>query len=140
MTEFPVAKFMRKDSDNLIRFALLNQGIIDDNVLLPRKTEEISIGVSASLASVDDIELVQGELETGGQSLDLGLELTLLEGREFVEKRQNGDGVNGNHEHLKSSSKGPEPEEELVTSLLDNLEETGENRGSENKAEELRLE
>jgi hypothetical protein len=45
-----------KNSNNLLGFALLDQGIIDDNVFFPWHTEEIGITVSTSLATINDME------------------------------------------------------------------------------------
>jgi hypothetical protein len=128
-----------KNSNNLIRVALLNESIVDDDVLLPGETKEIGVGVGASLASVNDIELVKRELEAGGESFNLGLELTILERRQLVEQRQNSNGVDGDHEDLESDDEEPQVVEELVTSLLDDLEETGEERRRENEGESLGL-
>lgn len=140
VTQLPVTKLMGKDSDDLLALALLNQGIVDDNVLLPGETKEVGVGVGAALAAVNDVELVQGELEAGSESLDTGLELAILEGRQLVEQRQDSDRVDGDHEDLETSSEGPKVVEELVASLLNDSEETGEDRGCEDKGQELRLE
>ncbi len=53
---------MRKNSDNLLFVAFLNQGIVDDNVLLPWKTEEVSIAVRTALTAIDDEQLMEGKL------------------------------------------------------------------------------
>ena len=55
----PVAKFVRQDGNHLLSVALLDQGVIDDDMLLPRKTKEVGIAVCAALATIDDIELVE---------------------------------------------------------------------------------
>lgn len=140
VAKLPVTEFVSKDSDDLFRLTLLNKSIVDDNVLLPGETKEIGVGVGASLASINDVELVKRELEAGGKSLDLGLELALLERGELVEQRQDSNGVDGNHEDLETGGEGPEVEEELVAGLLDDLEETGQDGRSENEGQELRLE
>lgn len=134
-----MAQFVSKNSNNLIGLALLNESIVDDNVLLPGETKEIGVGVGASLASINDIELVKGELEASGKSFNLGLELTILKRRQLVEQRQNSNGVDGDHEDLESNDEEPQVVEELVTSLLDDLEETGEERRRKNEREGLGL-
>jgi hypothetical protein len=139
VTKLPVTKLVRKNSNNLLRLALLNKSIVDDNVLLPGETKEIGVGVGAALAAVDDVELVQGELEAGGKRLDLCLELAVLERRQLVEQGQDGDGVDGDHEDLEGDDEEPEVVEELVASLLDDLEEAGEEGGREDKGQELSL-
>lgn len=139
VTKLPVTKLVGKNGNNLLRLALLDQGIVDDNVLLPGEAKEVGVGVGAALAAVDDVELVQGELEAGGKGLDLCLELTVLEGRQLVEQGQDGDGVDGDHEDLEGDDEEPEVVEELVARLLDDLEEAGEEGGCEDKGQELRL-
>lgn len=139
MTKLPVAQFVSKNSNNLIRLALLDESIVDNNVLLPGETKEIGVGVGASLASINDIELVERELEASGKSFNLGLELTILKRRQLVEQRQDSNGVDGDHEDLKSNDEEPQVVEELVTSLLDDLEETCEERRRENEGESLGL-
>lgn len=139
MTKLPVTQFVSENSNNLIRLALLNESIVDDNVLLPGETKEIGVGVGASLASINDIELVKGELEASSESFNLGLELTILKRRQLVEQRQNSNGVDGDHEDLESNDEEPQVVEELVTSFLDDLEETGEERRRENEREGLGL-
>jgi hypothetical protein len=128
-----------KNSNNLIRLALLNESIVDDDVLLPGETKEIGVGVGASLASINDIELVERELEASSESFNLCLELTILERRQFVEQGQDSNGVDGDHEDLESNDEEPQVVEELVTSLLDDLEETSEERRRENEGESLGL-
>lgn len=139
MTKLPVTKLVRKNSNNLLRLALLNKSIVDDNVLLPGETKEIRVGVGAALAAVDDVELVQGELEAGGKRLDLCLELAVLEGRQLVEQGQDGNRVDGDHKDLEGNDEEPEVVEELVASLLDDLEEASEERRSEDKGQSLSL-
>lgn len=139
MAELPVTQLVSKNSNNLIRLALLNQSIVDNNVLLPGKTKEVGVGVGASLASINDVELVQGELEACGERFNLGLELTIFERRELVEQGQNSNRVDSDHEDLESNDEEPQVVEELVTSLLDDLEETSKERGREDKGKSLGL-
>ena len=100
-----MAKFVSKNSDNLLGLALLDQGIVDDNVLLPWHTEEIGITVSTSLAAINNIELVKRELQAFSKALNTSLQVARLEGRKLVEQRQNRNRVDGNHENLQTSSK-----------------------------------
>jgi hypothetical protein len=140
VTKLPVAQLVGKNSDNLFSFALLDKSIVDNNVLLPGETKEIGVGVGAALAAIDDVELVQGKLEAGGEGFNTRLEVAILERGELVEQGQDGNGVDGDHEDLETSSESPEVEEELVARLLDNLEETGKNGRGEDKSQELGLE
>ena len=139
MTQGPVTKLVSKNCDDFLWLGLLNQGIIDDNVLLPWKTKEVSIAVGAALASVDNVKLREWELELLGKCLNIGLELSIWQRRECVEQRQDGAWVDGNHEDLESGTKSPQVEKELVASLLNDLEESGENWWGKDPGEHLRL-
>lgn len=66
VTQFPVAELVSQDGKNFLRFRLFQEGIVDDNVLLPWEAVKECVGVSAALATIDDIQLVKGELELGG--------------------------------------------------------------------------
>lgn len=139
MAKLPVTKLVREHSNDLLGFALLNQGIVDDNVLLPRQAKEVGVAVSRALTTINHVELVQRKVESLGQSLDSSLELARFQRREFVKQRQNGDRVNGDHEHLEEGTEHPEVVEELIASLLDDLEETSQNRRGKDDGEKLRL-
>lgn len=134
-----MAKLVREHSNDLLGFALLNQGIVDDNVLLPRQAKEVGVAVSRALATINHIELVQRKVEPLGQSLDSCLELARFQRRQLVKQRQNGDRVDGNHEDLEEGTEHPEVVEELVTSLLDDLEETSQDGRGKDDGEQLRL-
>jgi hypothetical protein len=75
-----MSKFVGKNGDNFLLGALLNEGIVNDDVLLPGETKEIGIAVSAALASINYMQLVKWELELLGQILDVGLQLSFLQG------------------------------------------------------------
>ena len=53
-----MSKFMSKNSDNFLSLALLNQGIINNNVLLPWQPKEIRITMRRSLATINNIKFV----------------------------------------------------------------------------------
>ena len=55
VAEAPVAELVRQDSDDLLGLALLDQGIINDDMLLPGQAEEVGIAVRAALAAVNDV-------------------------------------------------------------------------------------
>lgn len=130
---------MRQHRNDLLRLALLNQRVVDDNVLLPREPKEVRVAVRAALAPVNHVQLMQRELETLGQRLDTILELPLLQRRQLVEQREDGDRVDCNHEDLETGGEGPEVEEELVAGALDDGEEAGQDRGREDKGQEVGL-
>ena len=105
MPKTPMPKFVSQDCYNLLRLALFDQGIIDDNVLFPRHTKEIGVAMSTSLATINDMELVKRELQALGKCFNASLQLARFEGGEFVEQRKDRDGVDGDHKDLQSSSK-----------------------------------
>jgi len=134
-----MTKFVCKNSNNLLGFALLDQGIIDDNVFFPWHTEEISITVSTSLATINDMEFGQWKLQSLRKILNTSFQVARFEGRKLVEQRQNRDRVDGDHKYLQTSSKQPKIIEELVSSLLNNGQETSKNGWGKNKGQHLRL-
>lgn len=109
-------------------------------MLLPRQPEEVRIAVRAALAAVDDVELVQRKLQLLGQVLHSLLQLAGLQRRELVEQREDGDRVDGNHEHLESGAEQPQVEEELVARLLDDGQERGQDWRREDEGQQVRLE
>ena len=139
MTQLPVAELVRKNRNNLLGLALLDQSVKEDNVLFPGHSEEISIAVSAPLAAINHMQLGQGELELSSQGLNACLELAFLQRRELVEKGENRNGINGNHENLHGGSEHPEIEEELISRLLDDSEESRQKRGDHYDSQEVGL-
>lgn len=139
VAELPVSEFVGENGEDFVRLALLKKSIVDDNVLLPRKTVEKGVRVGAALAAVDDVELGEGELEAIGEGVDLGLELAVLERRELVEERLDEDGVGGDGKELDTGRESPEVKDKAGTSLLDNLEETSEDRGDDDGEDEVGL-
>lgn len=123
VSKLPVSKLMGQHSNDLLGLALLHQGVVDDNVLLPRQTVEIGVGVGASLATIDDVKLVQREVESRGKLLDLGLELAVFKRRQLVEEGQDEDRVGSDHEELENGGENPEVRDERGAGLLDDLEE-----------------
>ena len=134
-----MAELVGENSDDLLGLALLNERVVNDNVLLPGETKEVGIAVGAALASINDIELVEREVELLGEALDIVLEFALLQRGQLVEERENGNRVDGDHEDLKKSGENPEVVEELIASLLDNGEETREDGRGQDDSDEVRL-
>jgi hypothetical protein len=130
---------MAQDGDDLLGLALLKQGVVDDNVLLPGQTVEVSIAVGTTLAAIDDVQFRERELELLGKVLHTSLDLTRLQRGQLVEQRQNSNGVDSDGENLDEDTEKPEVVEERVTSLLDNLEHGTDNRSSQNDAQHLTL-
>lgn len=134
-----MSQFVRQNGSHFFGLALLNQGIVDYNVLLPWQTKEIGVAVRASFAPVDNIQLGEGKLELRSQCLDRRLEFASFQWGELVEQRCDEDGPNSDHEHLETSAEEPQVVEKLLARLLDNGEEGSEDwRGQNNsKAEGL---
>lgn len=78
MAQTPVTELVAQNGDHLLRLALLQQGIINYDVLLPGQTIEVSIAVGTALAAIDDVQLRERELELLGKVLDTGFDLTRL--------------------------------------------------------------
>ena len=140
VTHLPVTKFVRENSLDFLVGGLFDQSIVNDNLLLPRETGEVSIAVSAALAAVDDLQLRQRKLETLSQSFDGFFERSWFQWSKLVEKRHDGDRVDGDGEELYSQSKDPKVIEEGIAGLLDNLEECPTKRNTESKTQGLSLE
>ena len=66
MSKSPMTKFMCKYGHNFLGLGFLNECVIDNDVLLPRHPEEISIAMRASFASVNNIKLMEWKLESLG--------------------------------------------------------------------------
>lgn len=139
MTKAPVAELVCENCHDLLGLALLDEGVVDDDVLLPWQTKEVGVAVCASLASINNVELLEGEVEALSQALDAGLKCTRIQRRELVEEWQDGDGVDGDHENLEGGAEEPEVVEELVARLLDDLEEPGEDGRGKDECQHLRF-
>lgn len=137
MSKTPVTKFVCKNSYNLFCLALLNQGVVNDNVLLPRHAKEIRVTMSTSLATVNNMELMKREFESTSKCFHASLQITRLERSELIEQREDRDRVNGNHEDLQTSSEHPEIVEEFVSGLLNDRQETGKDRWCKNERQHL---
>ena len=72
-------KLVCQYAHDFFRFALLYQGVIDDNMLLPRQTVKVCVAVSASLAPVDHIERVQRKFQSLSQILNASFQRALFE-------------------------------------------------------------
>ena len=66
MTLLPVAQLVSEDGNDLADFALLNQGIIDDNLVAPGQSVEVRVAVGTALGTIDNVEVLQREVEPGG--------------------------------------------------------------------------
>ena len=139
VAQAPVAQLVTQDGDHLLGLALLDQGIIEDDVLLPGESVKVGVAVGAALATVDDVQLLQREVEFLGQLLHTRLERTGFERRQFVEHGQNNDRVDSDGEDLHEHTEEPEVVEERVAGFLDDLEHRADDRRAQNDAQELAL-
>jgi len=135
-----VTEFVAQHGNNLLRLALLKQGIVDDNVLLPRQTIEVSVAMGTALAAINDVQLRERKLQFFSQVLDTSLNITRLQRRELVEQRQNHNRINGNRKDLDEDAEHPQVVEERVASLLNDLEHSADNGSSKHNSEYLTLE
>ena len=140
VAQAPVTKLVAENSDDLLRLTLLKQGVVDDNVLLPWQTVEVSVTVGTALAAINNMQLGERELELLSKVLDASLDGTRLERRELVEQRQDHNGIDGDCKDLDEDAKHPQVVEEGVTGLLDDLEHRTDNRSSQHDSEHLSLE
>jgi hypothetical protein len=132
-----VSQFVSQNRNNLIDTAFLDQGIVNDNVLAPGQSIEIGVTVRTPLRAVDDVEVLQREVELGGQRFDFGLQLAVLQGRKLVEKRKNRNRIDSDHESLHSQNEQPDVVEEVVAKVANDLQESCENRATENSDQNL---
>lgn len=102
-----MAQFMRQDSYDLLGLALLDEGIIDNNVLLPGHSKEIGVAVGAPLTAINHVQLVERELELSSESLDSSLQFSGFQGSELVEEGHNDDWPDGDHDNLQTRAKHP---------------------------------
>lgn len=130
---------MSENSYDLLRFTLFNQGVVDNNVLLPWETEKVGIAVCASLASINDVQRFERKLESGGQCFNAGLKFARLEWGQLVEQRENEHGVNGNGEKLDDNTEQPQIVEEACTSDLNDLQEGAQQRDTQRDRQGLTL-
>lgn len=131
---------MTQNSNDLIRLALLNQRVVDNNVLLPGQTEKVRVAVRTPLATVDNIQFLKRELQFPSKVLNTRLQLTRLQRRQLVEQRQDSNRIDRDSENLNEHTKQPQVVEERVTSELDNLEHPTDNRSTQDNPEHLTLE
>ena len=140
VSHLPVTQLVSKNSLDLLSVGLLNQSIVDDNLLLPGQSGEVGIAVSTTLAAIDDLQLGKGEFETLSKSFDGDLERAGFERSKLVEQRDDDDRVDSDGEELDTESEQPKIIEELVTSLLDDLQESPAERNTECNRKRLSLE
>lgn len=140
VSHLPVTQLVGENSLDLLGVRLLNQCIVNDNLLLPGQTGEVSIAVSTTLATIDDLQFRKGEVEALSKSFDSVLEWAGLERSKLVEQRDDGDRVDGDGEELDTESEQPKVVEKLVTSLLDNLQESPAERYAECERKRLSFE
>lgn len=116
---------MAKNSNNLFRLALLHKSVVDHNMFLPGESKEIGVAMGASLATINGVNVMQGELELLSELFNTSFDGTRFQRREFVEHGQDNNRVNRDGEDLDNDAKHPEVVEEFVASLLDDFENGG---------------
>ena len=91
----PVTELVREDGLDFLCLALVDEGVVDDDLLLPGQAGEVGVAVGAALAAVDDVEGGEGEVEAGGEGFDARFEVAGGEGGEGVEEGDYEEGVEG---------------------------------------------
>lgn len=142
MVLLPVAKLVRKDSLDFLLGALLKQSVVDDDLLLsnPGQAGEVGVAVGAALASINDLQLAEGEFELGSESLDRLLEFSGLQRLELVEEGNDEDGIDCHGRDLDNEHEDPEVVKEAVTSPFDNGQEGAADGDTECDGQGLALE
>lgn len=140
MTQAPVAQFMAQNGNNLFSLALLKQGIVDNNMLLPWQSEEIGVAMGASFTSINNVQLGERELKLLGQVLDGGLQDAGFKRGELVEQGKNGNWVDSDGKQLDKDSKHPKIVEEAVASSLYDFQDRADDGSSENDSQHLAFE
>ena len=134
-----MTQFVSQDCNHFTDFTLLNQSIVDNDVLAPRKSEKVRVTVCGSLRSINHVQMLQWELQSCRESLNIRLQLSGLHRCQSIEQGQNPDGVHGNHESLDPQDEEPDIVKEVVTKGLDDGKESSEDGTSEDNEEDLGL-
>src|SRR5579862_5420175 len=100
MSKSPMAKFVCENRYNFLCLRFLDKSVVDDDMFLPGHPEEVSIAVCTAFASVNDIELMKRKLEPRSQRFDTSFQVAGLEGCQFVEKWENCNRIDCDHENL----------------------------------------
>ena len=80
----------------------VNQGL--QYKTYPWQTKEVCITMRAPLRTVDLVQMGQGELETGCQTLDTRPKFTGFKRRELVEQRLNNSRIQNDHDELEGNA------------------------------------
>lgn len=75
----PVTEFVCQNSFDFLVRALLQESIVDDNLLLPGQTSEISVAMSTALTTINNLKLCERKLERSSQSFDTLFQGTRLQ-------------------------------------------------------------
>lgn len=89
-----------QDGTDLLVVRVLHQSVKQDDALVLEKPIKVSVRVARTLATVNDKELGQWELDSTCQSLDHRTKFTLSERFDLVEERLDKRRVNGDHNKL----------------------------------------
>lgn len=135
MAQAPVTKLVAQNCNDLLRFTLLDKGVIYNNVLFPREAVEVGIAVSTPFATINDVQLLKGEVQLLRQILNSSLEFARFQGRELVEQRQDHNRIDGDSEDLDKDTEEPQVVKERVARLLNDLEHSTDDRATQNNTQ-----
>ena len=128
VAQAPMTEFVAQYCNDFFRLTLLNERVVNDDMFLPGKPIKVSVTVSTSLATVDDIKLFKRELKSPCQRFHRCLQLAFLERRKLVEERQDQYWIYGDCADLDPDGEEPKIIEEAVSGLLNDSKEPAQQR------------
>lgn len=134
-----MTELVGEDGHDLVGLLAIDEGVEENDALGPGKTSEEGVGVGTARGAVHDIQLLEGEVELAGESVNLGLELAFIHRGKLVEQGQDEDGIDGEEEDLSKRSEAPNVKDKLAAGLLDDLEAACKDGGNEGAGDESSL-
>lgn len=83
----PVAELVGEDGLDLGGGALVEEGVVEDDLLGPGQAVEVGVRVRRALAAVDDVQVLEREAELSCEGLDARAHLAVGQLGELVEER-----------------------------------------------------
>lgn len=139
MVQSPVADFVSNDGNDFVFLGMVNQGIIKDDALAPRKAGKVGIRVRGALGAVNDKEFLEGKLDRLGQIFNFCLQRAVLKGNKGVEERHDDCRSKSHEKDLEYEKGSPDVNKELVTKAVDNVDESDHDGSANGNGQQLRL-
>jgi len=130
----PMAKFMSEDGFYLFSFALLDEGIEDDNMFAPWEAKEVRIAMRAALGTVDLIQMLEREVQLRSKAFDPFSKVAFGERRQLIKEWLNDSRVDEDHQNLEGKQERHQEWDEAVTSPLKDLQKGGKEWSTESKS------